>query len=458
MRHVTVTSFTASIGLMAIYAVDLIDLIFISMLGQDVMAAAAGYASTLMFFTSAMNIGLSVAAGVLASRSIGANDEEAAQEFATSTAMFVLVLGVMIPLIVLPNALFFLSLLGAEGEVADLAATYIWIILPFTFVSGLSMVSVAVLRAYGETKSAMYPALLGAFTNAVLDPILIFGLAMGMEGAAWATVIARFVTLGFALYPAMKRYRAFVRPQTYWLYRDFTEVCQFALPAVLANVATPVGTAIITREMSKFGSDAIAGMAVIGRITPVAFAVIMALAGSIGPILGQNYGAGHMDRVKQTYIDALKFVAIYVICVTAILFLCRNQIVALFGAEGMTATLILLYCFPVALSAFFNGAVFVANASFSTMGRPSYSTWFSWAQNTLGTWPFAFVGGMIYGAPGVLLGQASGSVLFSMIAMWLGLRVINKPPDLTKKHRQHHLFFNHHNMVMHVLDKHGGNS
>ncbi|MEO0752068.1 MAG: MATE family efflux transporter [Pseudomonadota bacterium] len=456
MRHVTVTSFTSSIGLMAIYAVDLIDLIFISMLGQDVMAAAAGYASTLMFFTSAINIGLSVAAGVLASRAIGANLEQEAQEYATSTAMFVLLTGLLVPLIVLPNVHWFLGLLGATGEVADLAATYLWIILPFTFVSGMSMVAVSVLRGYGENKTAMYPALLGALTNAILDPIFIFALSMGMEGAAWATVVARFVTLVFAVYPAMKRHNAFVVPRTRWLWRDLAEVNHFAVPAVLANIATPVGAAIITREMSKFGADAIAGMAVIGRMTPVAFSVIMALAGSIGSILGQNYGAKQMDRVREAYLSALKFVAVYVAFVTLILFLMRNQITALFQAQDMAETLILLYCFPVALSAFFNGAVYVANASFSTMGRPSYSTWFSWAQNTAGTLPFAYLGGILYGAPGVLIGQASGSVIFAIIAMWMGMRVIDNPPDIRKKHRRHHHFFNHHNLVMHVLHKHGG--
>ncbi len=456
MRHVTVSSFTASIGLMAIYAVDLIDLVFISMLGQEVMAAAAGYASTLMFFTSAINIGLSVAAGVLASRAIGADEEEEAREYATSTAMFVLATGIIIPIIVLANVYFFLGLLGAEGEVAELAATYLWIIMPFTFVSGLSMVAVSVLRGYGENKTAMYPSLWGAVTNAVLDPILIFGLSMGMEGAAWATVVARFVTLGFAVYPAMKRHQAFVVPRSSWLWRDLIEVQHFAVPAVLANVATPIGTAIITREMSKFGADAIAGMAVIGRMTPVAFSVIMALAGSIGAILGQNYGAKNMDRVKEAYLGALKFVAIYVAFVTLILFLFREQIVALFGAEDLARDLILLYCFPVALSSFFNGAVYVANASFSTMGRPSYSTWFSWAQNTAGTLPFAYIGGLIYGAPGVLIGQATGSVFFAVIAMWVGIRIIINPPDNRKKHRHHHHFFNHHNLVMHVLHKHGG--
>ncbi|KNX43399.1 multidrug efflux pump VmrA [Roseovarius tolerans] len=146
MRHVSVSSFTASIGLMAIYAVDLIDLIFISMLGYEEMAAAAGYASALLFFTSAINIGLSVAASVLVSRSIGEDDELEAREYATSTVMLVMVVGIAIPLVLLTNIEFFVGLLGATGQVAELAATYLWIVLPFTWVSGLSMVTVVSLR------------------------------------------------------------------------------------------------------------------------------------------------------------------------------------------------------------------------------------------------------------------------------------------------------------------------
>jgi len=456
MRHVSVSSFTASIGLMAIYAVDLIDLIFISMLGYEVLAAAAGYASALMFFASAINIGVSVAAGVLASRSIGSGDKLEAREYATSTAMFSVLTGIIIPLILLSNVKFFLGLLGAEGEVADLAATYLWIIIPFTWVSGLSMVTVSVLRGYGENRMAMYPSLFGAATNAVLDPILIFGLSMGMEGAAWATVAARFVTLGFALYPAIRRHNAFVRPKFRLLLRDYQPVSFFAVRAVLTNVATPIGTAIVTREMSKFGAEAVAGMAVIGRLTPVAFSVIWALAGAIGPILGQNFGAGDMERVKRTYIDALKFVGIYVLFITLVLLVFRSPIAALFGAENLTKSLIFLFCFPLALASFFNGAIFVASASFNTLGRPSYSTWLSWGQNTLGTWPFVVVGGMLLGAQGVLIGHALGSVVFASIAIWMGWRLINNPPDDRGVLRHHHPLFGHGSLIAHTLHKHAG--
>lgn len=457
MRHVSVSSFTASIGLMAIYAVDLIDLIFISMLGYEEMAAAAGYASALMFFTSAINIGLSVTAAVLVSRSIGEDDALEAREYATNTAMLVLVVGVIISLLLLINIEFFVGLLGATGEVAELAATYLWIVLPFTWVSGLSMVAVASLRCYGENRLAMYPALFGALTNAVLDPIFIFALGMGLPGAAWATVAARFVTLGLALYPALRKHQVFVPPNLRLLWRDLQTVTHFASRAVLANVATPIGTAVVTREMSKFGPEAVAGMAVIGRMTPVAFSVIWALSGAIGPIIGQNFGAGHMDRVRRAYLDAIKFVAIYVLCVTMVLFIFRNPIADLFNAAGLTRELIYLYCFPVALSSFFSGSVFVASASFNTLGRPSYSTWLSWGQNTLGTWPFVVAGGILMGAPGVLIGLALGSVVFASIAIWMGWRLIKNPPQENMRHRSHSALFGHGSLIAHTLQKHGVN-
>lgn len=429
MRHVSTMSVTASLGLMAVFIVDLIDIVFISMLGQEDLAAAAGYASTVMFFFSAVNIGLSVAAGALVSRAVGSDNEIDAREFATSVAAISIAVGIVLPVLALPNVYAILALLGATGEVAEKAATYLWIILPTTMISGLSMTTVAVLRAYGDGSRAMFPALAGGAANGILDPILIFGLGLGLPGAALATVAARFVTLAMALYPAFRRYQAFtvIRPQC--LQRDAKAATKIAIPAVLGTVATPLGTAIVTREMAKYGTDAVAGMAVISRIIPVVFSVVLALSGAIGPIIGQNYGAGKMDRVKEAFFDALKFVAIYVILAAALLFALRQPIAGLFDATGTTEALILLFCGPLALASFFNGAIFVANASFNNLGHPGYSTLINWGRNTLGTWPLAIWGGSIWGAQGVLIGQALGGVIFAGLAVALGLRVIANPDE-----------------------------
>jgi putative MATE family efflux protein len=426
-RHVSVMSVTSSVGLMAIFAVDLIDVFFISMLGRAELAAAAGYASTLMFFASAMNIGLSIAAGALVARAEGRGDRAQARDYATSTAIIAVVAGLLLPLLALPFIGHLLGLIGATGTAADMAAGYLWIILPTTFLSGLAMVAVAVLRAYGDARAAMYPALLGAAVNLILDPILIFTLGLGIEGAAMATVAARLATVVVAIGLAMSRYRAFAWPRPHRVVRDFSDAMGIAVPAVLATVATPMGTAIVMREMAKYGTDAVAAMAVINRMVPVVFAVVLSMSGAIGPIFGQNFGAGRMDRVQETFVEGLRFLAIYVLGMSALLYLLRAPIADVFNADGQMRDLLFLFLGSVALASFFNGAIFVANATFNNLGRPGYATGVSWARHTAGTLPFVLAFGAIWGAPGVLVGQAVGGAVFAGVAVWLAMRVIEEP-------------------------------
>lgn len=426
-RHVSVMSITSSVGLMAIFAVDLLDIVFLSMLGRAHLAAAAGYASAVMFFASAVNIGLSIAAGALVARSVGRGEPAEARRFASSSAVISAGVGFALPLLALPFLPQLLGLLGAQGEVATLAAGYLWIILPTTFLSSLSMVAVAVLRAHGDARGAMYPALLGAAVNALLDPLLIFALDMGLSGAAWATVGARAATAGLALWIAIRRYDAFACPSPRCTVSGLREVTAIAIPAVLGTIATPVGTAIVTREMAKYGSDAVAALAVINRLVPVVFSVVLALSGAIGPIFGQNFGAGRMDRVLETFHDGLKFLVLYVAGMSALLFLFRTPLADLFDASGTMRALLYLYLGPLALASIFNGAIFVSNAAFNNLGHPGYSTTLNWARHTLGTWPFVIGFGMIWGAHGVLVGQAVGGAVFAAVAIWMGLRVIEAP-------------------------------
>lgn len=429
MWHVSTMSLTSSIGLMAVFAVDLIDLFFISLLGVDDLAASAGYASTLMFFASAINIGLSIAAAALVSRAIGGKRSEDARRYATSVAAFTVLIGILVPIFMLVYADELLAMVGATGDIAARAKAYLSIILPTTLFSGLAMVAVAVLRAYGDAKRAMYPSLLGGGINAVLDPIFIFTLGLGLEGAAWATAIARVATMGFALYPAIKQYDAFARFKLSEVSGDMSEVTRIAMPAVMTNVATPLGTAIVTREMAKYGTEAVAGMAIIGRLSPVVFAVVLALSGAIGPIIGQNFGASRMDRVRESYIDGLKFLAIYVVLAALILYAVRVPLADMFNANGDARILLYWFCGPLALASIFNGAIFVSNASFNNLGYPVYSSWINWGRHTLGTWPFVILFAAWWGAPGVLIGQAVGGVIFAAIAVYLSFRIMQSPGE-----------------------------
>ena len=301
------------------------------------------------------------------------------------------------------------------------------------------MVGGAILRAHGAARRAMYATIIGGLVNAVLDPILIFGLDLELTGAALASVAARVAIAATALYPILRHYGGFARPTRDEFMSDFSPIFALALPAILTQLATPVGQAYVTRSMAEFGEEAVAGMAIVGRLIPVAFGTIFALSGAVGPIIGQNFGARKYDRVRRAYLDGLLFTALVVAVVSVLLYLLREPIGALFALEGLSREIVYLFCGPLALAWFFNGMIFVSNAGFNNLGHPYYSTWTNWCRHTLGTIPFVMIFAAWFGAAGVLIGQAVGGVLFGLWSGWLAMRVIARqdPPAAPRPFQRH---------------------
>ena len=420
LRHITVMSLTASVGLMAIFAVDLVDMIFISMLGQSELAAAVGYSGAILFFTSSFGIGMAIAAGALVARALGEGDEHLARQRATNTLVFGVVLGSVFAAVVWMNLPTLVAWMGASGETLDLSVHYLSIIIPSLPFLLTGMVGGAILRSHGDARRAMMATVIGGLVNAVLDPILIFGLGLDLS------VAARVAIGSAALYPIIRHYGGLHLPSPAALLRDTAPILTIAFPAILTQLATPIGQAYVTRSMAAYGEDAVSGMAIIARLTPVAFGVIFALSGAIGPVIGQNYGAGKPDRVIRAFRDGVLFTAVVVIAMSLLLYLLRGSIAALFQADGLSRELIFLFCGPLALMFFFNGLMFVSNAAFNNLGHPYYSTWLNWGRHTLGTIPFVIAGGYYFGAAGVLVGQAAGGLIFGVFATWLALRVIRR--------------------------------
>ena len=426
MRHITVMALTSSLGLMAVFIVDFNDMIFISMLGKAELAAAIGYAGAILFFTSSFGIGMAIAGGALVARALGEGDEEKAQRLATNVLIFGAVFGAAFAAVVWFNLALIVGLVGATGETAELAVSYLSIIIPSLPLLLLGMVGGAILRAHGDARRSMMATVYGAIVNGVLDPIFIFGFGLELQGAAMASVAARVAIGVTALLPILRYYGGFGRPSLSSVLPDLRPVLVIAVPAILTQLATPVGQAYVTRAMSSYGEDAVAGMAIVGRLTPVAFAIIFALSGAIGPIIGQNFGAGDRVRVRRAFREGVIFTAIVVVGMSLLLFLLRPALAVLFELDGQARTLVFLFAGPLSLMWFFNGLIFVSNAACNNMGHPFYSTWVNWGRHTLGTIPFVMVFSAWLGAAGVLIGQAVGGVLFGVVAVVLALRVIRE--------------------------------
>lgn len=426
MRHVAVMTATGSVGLMAIFLVDVINLFYISLLGEQELAAAIGYAGTLMFFLMSISIGLTIGVTAKVSRSLGAGDRRTAARQATSGVLISAAAVAVVTFAALPYRAQLLAMLGAEGETLAIADGFLAIVLPATPVLAIGMALSGVLRAVGDARRAMYVTLAGGVAIAILDPILIFGLDLGVTGAAIASAISRFVMAAVGLHGVKVVHGLLARPSLDGFRMDARPLFAIAMPAILTNLATPVGNAYVTASIADFGVQAVAAWAVIGRLFPLAFGGIFALSGSIGGIFGQNLGAGRFDRVERTLDDSLIFTLIYVCAVWLVLGVFSGLIADAFRTTGEARDLIVFFCVWVAPTFLFTGALFVANAAFNNLGFATWSTGFNWARSTLGIVPFCWVGAEIAGAAGVIAGWGIGGVVFGIAAVLTARRVVRR--------------------------------
>lgn len=414
MRHIMVMTGAATIGVSAMFAVDLADIWFLSQLGDVAITDAISYAGPILFFTASVSIGLMITMGALVSRSLGAQRFGRARRLATSIFAYSFLIVSVIAALVWAYVPELLTLLGAEGRAHELGQLYLRIILATMPLLSLSMSAGGLLRAYGDAKMTMWVTVSGALVNAILDPILIFGFDLDVVGAAIATVAGRMVMLVIAVWAAFFRHRALAAFSMRHLKLYIPAISGIAVPAILTNVATPLGAAYVTRIMADFGDGAVTGLNIATRLNNVVFAIMFALSGAVGPIIGQNFGAGQFARVRQSFFEALKFMGLYVVIAGLLLYLLREPLIASFHLTGIAAELLWLFCSGLAVTFLFSGCLFVANAGFNNLGRPHYSTLFNFGRATLGTIPFVYLGAILWGAKGVLVGHAFGGVLFGV--------------------------------------------
>ncbi|MFL5074665.1 MAG: MATE family efflux transporter [Microvirga sp.] len=417
MRHVVVMTGTGSVGLVAVFLVDLLSLLYISWLGKPALTAGVGLATIVLFFAVSINVGLMIAVGALVSRALGAGEAGNARRLAGSACAHAVLAGAAVTLVLLPLLPSILTLLGANAETLPVARRFLWIVLPSNFLMALGMTFSGILRAVGDAKRAMYVTLSGGVVTAGLDPLLIFGLGLGIDGAAIATVVSRLIFVAVGAWGAVAIHRLVARPRFQATLRDARPLFAIALPAILTNVATPIAGGFVTGVVARYGETVIAASATIDRLVPVAFGGLFALSGAIGPILGQNWGAGRFDRMRRSLRDGIVFTAAYVGAVWLLLIGVRHLLVAAFKATGPGADLLLFFCLVSGPMWFFIGLLFLANASFNNLGFPLLSTLFNWGRATIGTMPLAVIGARYAGPQGAIAAIGAGAFLFGTAAI-----------------------------------------
>ena len=424
MRHVVVMTLTGALGLMSVFLVDLADLYFLSRLNNSDITAAIGFAGTLSFANLSLSIGGGIAAAALVARNLGARQPARAREFATSALMFSLLIAIGYTFFI---AIFLdpiLQLMGARGEALHQAKLFTWTLTPGFICLACALSCSFSLRGLGDAKRAMYITLSAAATTLVLDPIFIFYFGWGIQGAAVANAISDLAAMLLGLNGLVRVHDFIGRFSWAGMKRDFSAIWAIAFPSILTQLATPFAAAYTTYVVAPYGNEVVTASTIIGRLVPVAFGIVFSLSGSVGPIIGQNFGAKNFDRVRRTLRDGMIFGFTYTLITSAILFLLRNHIAVLFHATPRTAELVVFFATYIAISWAFVGMLFVANAAFNNLGKPATSTFFNWGRATLGTIPFALFGAYYWGPEGVMVGTAIGSAAFGIASALAAFQIV----------------------------------
>lgn len=320
-------------GGMAVHTLYMVvDTAFIGSLGKEALAAVT-FVGPLFFVLIALFNGLGTTITALVAQAIGRQDYAEADRLASSAITVSLGLGVVFIAAGLLGGRLMLRVLGAEGRVLDHAWAYLQVI---TFTVPLFFVSASlrsVLAGEGDAKTPMY--IFGAATvvNLSLDALFIFGMGLGVRGAALATAVAQIFSLTVFAWVLLVRRTSLVRFRLSGLgyHRPLMAgLVTIGLPTAAGQIIMAVGMAANNRVLAHFGESTVAGYGAATRVDMMVAMPIFGLAGGAVAVLGMFAGAGRGDLVRSTALYVYRWVITLAVVVGTMAFLSSGYVIRIF--------------------------------------------------------------------------------------------------------------------------------
>lgn len=313
------------VGVAAMMSVGLVDSYFIGQLGS-VELAAVGFIFPITVALVSLGVGVMVGVNSVVARAIGEGDDDKAARRANFGIVFAVTLGLVLGVLLFALLGPLFRLMNAPESLLPLIGEYMR---PFALGFPLQLAIMGlngVLRAQGEARKTSYVSLVFAGVNWILDPILItgaFGITgFGIAGAAYATVAGWAVSIVLAIV-LLRRTHLPLNPMLLRncnLVDPATSILKVAVPAAFSNAINPIGLSVLTALVALEGQAAVAGFGAAGRLQSFAVVPLLALSGSIGSIVGQNWGAREFGRARSAAMGAFGFCLAYGLAIAVALF------------------------------------------------------------------------------------------------------------------------------------------
>lgn len=408
------------IGIFCMMAFGAVDTFFISMMGSQELAAISFTLPVTMILINLV-LGLSIGTSVIVGSAIGKSGMDKAARITTDSLLFSLILVIAVSIVGYLTIDPLFRLLGASELTLPLIHEYMDIYYIFVGFLVMPMIGNAAIRATGDTKWPSIIMMIGGLINVVLDPILIFGLgpipAMGIKGAAWATVASWVLGFIFVFYLLYVRERLIVLklPPVKELMTAWRKVLKIGVPISLANMMMPVAMGAITKFVSEYGEIAVAGLGAGSRLESFAMVIPFAITAGLSPFMAQNLGAGNFQRAHESLVISIKFIMKFQFVVFAVFGGGAYWFAQLFSSEPEVIQVTRYYLWIMPLGVAFYGVLIVLNTAFNAEHRSDRTLLVSAIRILIFYIPLAWAGGQIFGLLGIFAGATLGNILASGI-------------------------------------------
>lgn len=395
-------------------------------LGQLGTSDLAAYSFTFPVTGALMSISLGVSIGIssVLARVVGSGDEASVRHLATDGISLAVVIMLAVSIIGLLTIEPLFALLGTNDQTLPLVVSYMQIWYAGLIFLTVPAVGANALRATGDARISGTIMVAGAILQMMLAPILIFGLmgfpSMGITGAAVAMIGSRFVLFVVTLYflHAREHLLDFSGIGAGRIASSWRRILAVSIPATATNLIGPVSTAIIVSMLAGFGQEAVAGFGIASRIEGLFVIPLFALSASIGPYVGQNWGANLQERANEAMILSFRYSMTWGLFVAAILFTFGANITRQFDDNAAVTDVATWYLAVVPISYGAWGMLMMASAIFNSLGRPLSSTIMSIVRMFVIYVPAAWLGQRIFGLEGIFVAASLANLVMGT-AGWL---------------------------------------
>lgn len=330
---------------------NLTDTYFVSKLGTTEIAAMQ-FVWPMIFFMISLGTGLSMAATSLISQYIGSNQKEKAQKIGAQTISFSFVFSIILGILGYIFAPLILTSIGISGEMFEHSNSFIRIMFLGSPTMFLMFSFNAIRTGLGDTYSPMVVGGLSVLLNIILDPIFIFVLDLGIQGAAYATIISRGLFGVFSIYLLFSSKNDFnLNPSDLKFDREvLSKLIKIGMPSSFGQATASIGFMVLNVFIISFGEATLTAFAIGNRVNGLILMPAMGIGSALATIVGQNLGFGNIKRAKEAVWSSVKLSTIFLVLAGLPLIYFASDVVRIFSNDPIVLEQGTYYLILVTLS------------------------------------------------------------------------------------------------------------